>query len=57
MNRKYIPFGFLFAGVLAFAAGLLPLLRGQPADNAFCIFGALFIVMVAVTWRQRGGQS
>ena len=54
-NKRFVPLGFLFAAVLALAAGLLPVVQGQSPNLIFCIFGGLFAVMAAVTWRRGEG--
>jgi hypothetical protein len=55
VDRKFVPLGFLFAGVLALAAGLVPMVRGQSLNLTFCIFGVVFAAMAAATWRRREG--
>jgi hypothetical protein len=55
VNKKVVPFGFLFAAILALAAGLVPLVGGQSPNLIFCIFGGLFAVMAAVTSRRGNG--
>lgn len=57
MDRKFVSLGFRFAGLLALAAGLLPTVKGQPANLTFCIFGALFLVMAIITRRRTGGPT
>ena len=51
-DRRFVPLGFLFAGMIALAAALVPLIRGQSFNLSFGIFAGLFIVVAAVTWRR-----
>jgi hypothetical protein len=56
-NRRFIPLGFLFAGVLMLAAALVPLIKGRPFNLSTGVLGGVFLVMATVTWRQGGAGS
>jgi membrane protein implicated in regulation of membrane protease activity len=51
-DRRLVPLGFLFAGVIALAAALVPLAGGRSFNLSFGIFAGVFVVMAAVTWRR-----
>jgi len=56
-DRRLVPLGFLFAGVIALVAARVPLVGGRSFNISFGIFAGVFVVMAAVTWRRRNAGS